>query len=494
MIAWNRIVASWNDTLLNILSVATQPTSLGLGPPPVARSLAIIYTSAYDAWAAYNAFANPVYLNSPSRQPPPTYGDNQKKGIAISYAIYTAAVDLFPDPVLKAMLDAKMSSLGLSLVPAAGDPEAANGVQAATAVLSNRRGPVADDGSNQANNYADTTGFVPPNPAALVTAASSRNGTPFPSLWQPLTYFNPPSDRLRTPGFITPQWGSLPTFAADTGTLVAALPPPAKATEERYISQARHVMAIQANLTPRQKVIAEYWADGPKSVLPPGHWCSFSAFVSERADSFSNYKPQSLDQDVVLFFAVANAVFDASIVCWAAKLNFVSARPVTAIRWLFAGHIVQGWLGPDGGMGPIAGEMWRPFQKDTFPTPPFPEYVSGHSAFSMAAAVVLQAVTGSNRFGGGFLHTGPLVAEPNIPQANVSLHWATFTEAALEAGESRLFGGIHFHEGNVQGLRLGQAVGIAVWNRVVNLLADPARKSISTSDVSEFGVIAQASS
>lgn len=66
-------------------------------------------------------------------------------------------------------------------------------------------------------------------------------------------------------------------------TLVTALPPPARATEQRYIDQARHVMAIQENLTLRQKVIAEYWADGPKSWLPPGHWCSFALFVSERA-------------------------------------------------------------------------------------------------------------------------------------------------------------------------------------------------------------------
>lgn len=88
-----------------------------------------------------------------------------------------------------------------------------------------------------------------------------------------------------------------------------------------------------------------------------------------------------------MFFTVANAVFDASIVCWAAKLAFVSVCPVTAVRWLFAGHTVQGWLGPDGGIGSIPGETWRPFQKDTFPTPPFPEYVSGHSTFSMAAAI-----------------------------------------------------------------------------------------------------------
>ncbi len=81
----------------------------------------------------------------------------------------------------------------------------------------------------------------------------------------------------------------------------------------------------------------------------------------------------------------------------------------------------------------------------------------------MAAATVLKAFTGSDEFGGVFIQTAPLVAEPEPILVPVVLEWPTFTSAAIEAGESRLFGGIHFHEGNVEGLELGRKVGEAAW-------------------------------
>lgn len=81
----------------------------------------------------------------------------------------------------------------------------------------------------------------------------------------------------------------------------------------------------------------------------------------------------------------------------------------------------------------------------------------------MAAATVLKAFTGSDEFGGVFIQTAPLVAEPEPILVPVVLEWQTFTTAAIEAGESRLFGGIHFHEGNVEGLELGRKVGEAAW-------------------------------
>lgn len=100
------------------------------------------------------------------------------------------------------------------------------------------------------------------------------------------------------------------------------------------------------------------------------------------------------------------------------------------------------------------GENWRTFQVNTFPTPPFAEYVSGHSGFSMEAATVLKLFTGSDNFGYFYMQTKPLAAEPTEGVVGISMRWKTFTEAALYAGESRLYGGIHFYEGNVAGLEL----------------------------------------
>ena len=109
------------------------------------------------------------------------------------------------------------------------------------------------------------------------------------------------------------------------------------------------------------------------------------------------------------------------------------------------------------------------FQADTFPTPPFAEFTSGHSAFSMAAAVVLRRFTGSDVFGASYTQPGPLRAEPSEQVGGIVMSWPTFTAAAQEAGESRLYGGIHFYEGNVVGLDLGRRCGDAAYARAQDL-------------------------
>lgn len=101
----------------------------------------------------------------------------------------------------------------------------------------------------------------------------------------------------------------------------------------------------------------------------------------------------------------------------------------------------------------------------TFPTPPFSEYTSGHSAFSMAAAKVLKQFTGSDRFGFYCVQNTPLRADPSEPTAGVVLSWATFSGAATQACESRLYGGIHFYAGNVVGLDIGRKCGSGAYAR-----------------------------
>jgi hypothetical protein len=143
-----------------------------------------------------------------------------------------------------------------------------------------------------------------------------------------------------------------------------------------------------------------------------------------------------------------------------AKLTYDFWRPVSAIRYWKNGQTIRGWGGPGAGTVDMPGETWRPYQPSWFPTPPFQEYTSGHSAFSAAAAEVLSLFTGSDRFGMKVtIPAASLHAEPSLPSSPTTLRWRTFTDAADEAGMSRRYGGIHFREGDEVGRDIGRKVG-----------------------------------
>jgi len=319
-----------------------------------------------------------------------------------------------------------------------------------------------DDGANQLGNlnssgdiYADYTGYAPVNPPILVTTASSLSDIPHPDRWQPLGYLDG-GGALRIPPFIAPHWEKVRPFALTSASQFRPSPP-ATLTSQACLDQAKHVIIVQEKLQVKHKVTAEYWADGPNSELPPGHWELFAKFVSGR-------DAHTLDSDVKMFFALANAIHDAAIASWECKRYYDYVRPVTAIRHLFRGKRIKGWDGLT--VVRIPGEAWRPYQVPSFPTPPFPEFISGHSAFSMAGAQALKSFTRSDVFGDSYTQAVVLRVEPALAAAiGVVLNWATFTEAALEAGESRLYGGIHFYEGNVAGLELGRKVGAQAFEK-----------------------------
>lgn len=470
-------IAPWTTVVLDVLTIATQPAgstsgALGLGPPPVARILALIYTAGYQAWAAYTKNAHQPEPGGPAFTPTI---DNAVKARATSYAIYTACKHVFrsdQSPIVQQKLDAELVRQQPNTAIDAG---AQTGIDAANAVIASRDA----DGSNWQNLYAPPAGnFVPKNPPVAVFNPTFRRDIPFPSSWQELTYLDKVTGLPKTPHFITPHWKDVKSFALQNGAQFRPAKGPATVAEERYVDQARHVLTVQQNLTFRQKVIAEYWADGPKSWLPPGHWCDQARMFVEQAG-------YTLDQNAMLFFTMTNAVFDVSITTWEAKLFYNSVRPITAIRWLFNGHKIEAWV-PTGGNALIDGEIWRPFQKDTFPTPPFPEFTSGHSAFSMAAATVLRAFAKSDTFNGSYTRPAvPLAAEPDVPVTDsITLNWVTFTEAALEAGESRIFGGIHFHEGNIVGLEMGRLVGENTWRKANTLF--PPNSGHTANDAADF--------
>jgi hypothetical protein len=480
------IVARWNQAAL----VAIRHTHPG--PPMVARMLAILHTCIYDAWAAYDTVAVGTRLGGFLRRPASERTPNNKRK-AISYAAYRALVDLFPGPFEVARFDALMTDLGYPPGDMSTNPSTPTGVGnlAARAVIAFRHG----DGANQLGDlhpgfYSDYTGYVPVNTPDTINDCTR---------WQPLR-FRPAGDTGEVVGtdtdpchssappfvpppilppkvqdYIAPHWGLVTPFALLAGSQFRPAGP-ARLSEAEYRTQAEQVLAYSYNLTDEQKVIAEYWADGPASELPPGHWCLFGQCVSRRDG-------HDLDADVRMFFALTNAIFDASVACWDAKRAYDYVRPITAIHCLFNGKTVNAWRGPYLGHGPIAGQDWQPYQAASVVTPPFPEYVSGHSTFSAAGAEILKRFTGSDDFGGSHLQpAGTSRVEPKVsgkssfvPATDATLYWATFSDAADQAGISRRYGGIHFDEGDVVGRSMGRALAVQAWDKAKAYVSPPVR-------------------
>jgi hypothetical protein len=382
------IVVRWNAQVLEALPHST------IGPPMAARALAIVHTCMYDAWAAYDPLAagtrhggrprRPVSERTPSNKTP-SNKTAANKTEAMSYAAHRAAVDLFPGR--RAQFDAFMISLGFDpdIEPSDTTSPAGVGVTACAAVLAYRHA----DASNQTamlipglapgltpgltpGPYADWTRYRPANAPMVVARPMDKATVIDPDRWQPLTYPDK-TGRVNTPPYLAPHWGHVRPFALPSGSIYRPLGPPRYGSAE-YARQAEELLIISANLTDRQKASAEYWADGPGSETPPGHWCLFAQFMSRRSN-------HDLDQDVKMFFAVTNAVMDAGIAAWNSKRTFDSVRPITAIRYLYHGKQVRAWAGPGRGTQVIDGATWTPYQPTWFPTPPFPEYVSGHSTF-----------------------------------------------------------------------------------------------------------------
>jgi hypothetical protein len=300
------IVIQWNMAALQGVRDSK------IGPPMVARALAIVHTCIYDAWAAYDERALGTQFGGKLRQPPSQRRIFNEEE-AISFAAYRAVVDLFPADKTT-IFDPLMASLGYDPNNKSTDTSTPSGVGnvACAAVLNFRH----NDGSNQLGNmtpsgaaYADYTGYVPVNPPSIVpvnpvTVVDVNH-------WQPLQYFDP-TGAFVTPKFLAAHWYKVTPFAMtspDQFRSIIGESGPALLGSATFMKQAQDLIALSANLTDKQKVIAEYWKDGPKSETPPGHWNLFAQFVSAR-------DRHDLDEDVKMFFALTNAIFDGSILCW----------------------------------------------------------------------------------------------------------------------------------------------------------------------------------
>jgi len=443
----DNVILKWDEELLQ--TIRANPASTG--PTVTARAIGVLHTATYDAWAAYDGVANGTRLKGTLRRPPAerTVANKSK---AISFAAYRTLTWLFP--ARQADFAAQMSELGYALDDRS--TPATVGNRAADAVIAFR----SSDGSNQANGYADTTGYTPVNTWDRVNDRWR---------WQPLCVPDPGPGATTCTGSVqrplTPHWRHVTPFAL-TRYSQYHVPGPARLANGQYDpAEVTELYEGSVDLTDVEKVRAEYWADGPRSEFPPGHWALFAQALSRR-------RGHSVDTDAKLFFALGNALLDASIAAWHQKYVHDFVRPQTAIREQYRGQTVRSWLGPYRGWGEVPGDQWRPYQSPAVVTPGFPEYVSGHSTFSAAAAYVLRGFTGSDVLNASVtIPAGSSLFEPRTdtqrgtPANDVTLTWPTLTSAADDAGLSRRNGGIHFESGDVHGRSLGQAVGGGAWAR-----------------------------
>ena len=467
------------------------------GPTVASRAYSLMHTAIFDAWAAYDPTAIATTFGDDWQRPNAENTDANKHK-AMSYAAYEVVSDLFPGEIR--IFDRLMADFDYDLDPTTiSDLTTPEGIgkYAADSILKSHY----DDGSNQLGNnlkgdlgvpYSDISGYEYTN--------LNEHQIVDLDLWTPENVAVDEEPVLQQ--FLTPHWGDVTPFAEESGELLLPPPEPFLLVEgttdleaqtitlengttvdidkslvgsiinPEFIAQAEEVVDYSANLTDEQKLIAEFWEDGGGTSFPPGTWMTFGQYVSARDD-------HTLDEDAQLFFMLGNAVCDAGIATWQAKSSYNYARPVRTIRELgklgligeydesLDGYAINAWQPGRGTQKILATDFVTYQTPGSHPSPPFAEYTSGHSAFSAAAASILKLATGSDEFGASVtFEPGSSRFEPLLtPVEEVTLKWSTFKEAADEAGLSRLYGGIHFTDGDLNGRWLGEQVGAAVYDQ-----------------------------
>jgi hypothetical protein len=441
------LTLQWNQLILD--AIKHTKTS----PPLAARALAMVHTAMYDAWSVYDecAISTTTALYIKVLDEKLCTKDNRRK--AFSYAAYRVLMELFwlpLPPKYKTLFRDFMCELGYNPDDTTLEIDTPQGIGnlVAKLVIECRAGDGANPyGTLHAPSWSDYTDYKPVNTWDKVNDLNH---------WQPLRKEIAPGE-YSIQNFLVSHWGLVKAFAL-THNWQFRPELPYKKHLVQFKEQAKEVLAISAGLTDKQKAIAEYWADGVGTYTPPGHWCEIAQFVA------INKKYHNSDC-IKLFFALCNGLLDSAIACWECKHQYDFVRPITAIRELYRDKEVQAWGGPHKGTQTIKGENWQPY----IATPPFPEHVSGHSTFSRSAAVILKCFTGSDDFGGcTIIEKGcSEIEKGTTPKQDVTLEWPSFSEAAEQAGMSRLYGGIHFMKGNADGQKLGENIGKCVWEKAM---------------------------
>jgi RHS repeat-associated protein len=412
-VAPNNVVLEWNAIALGVLQ--RDPYT----PPPMfSRNLAMVQAAVYDAVNAVSQRYSVYKVDI-----------NAAVGTSEEAAAASAAARILSKlyPSQQALLNAALTRTLSTITDGAGKTA----------------------GIELGNNVADQI-FAWRSTDGAKTQVPYQNSTEI-GKWQPsLPNFG---------GALYPQWPLLKPYALDTGSQFRPNGLPSLNSAE-YTAAYNEVSQLGArNSTVRtadQTQIAQFWSDGSGTYTPVGHW-------NQIAGTVASVKGTSIIETARLFAQLDVALADAGIAAWDSKYTYNSWRPITAIRD----------AGLDGNANTTADPNWQPL----IDTPPFPEYVSGHSTFSAAAAAVL-----GKTFGDSFQFQSGSVTLPGTSRS-----FTSFTGAAAEAGQSRIYGGIHFQFSNRDGLTLGKSIGDYVADR---FLIDETKGAIGVKlslDTAAFG-------
>lgn len=582
--ATESIARTWNEQLLT--SIRND-----LARPPIqARNLFHVSVAMYDAWAAYDVEQQPYFFQEKISAKDVAAARRE----SISYAAYRMMKHRFavsPNYVatISPALDARMVALGFdpSITTTVGNTPAAVGNRIAALVIQQ----TFNDGSREQFNYAKDPATYPDVNPPLVVALPFNPTVVDPSRYQPLSlsFFVDQNGIVIPGGFpakIAPFWGSVTPFGLQPSDMdptrpgVYFNPAPAPTlngpADATYRDGHEQVVVKSAWLTPDDGVmidispaamgnnplgadtgtgralnpvtglpyapnvvkrgdwarcLAEFWADGPTSSTPPGHWNEIANVVSshpsfERRWGGTGPELDELEWDVKVYVALNGALHDAAICAWGLKGYYDAARPITAIRTmvergqctnpklpsynvngihLIPGYIelitaattapgqrhedlagyegqiaVKSWPGAPAvpatqytGVRWMLGGEWVPYQRPTFVSPPFAGYVSGHSTYSRTAAEVMTRITGTEYFPGGMgiftcTQNQFLVFEDG-PSQTFDFQWATYYDAADNSGQSRILGGIHPYFDDYPGREIGSQTGIKAFARAEQL-------------------------
>jgi hypothetical protein len=434
-------------------------------PTILSRTMAIVLTSMYDAWAAYDDKAVGTRLGGSLRRPPAERTQVNKEK-AIAYSAYRSLLFVYAEDA--DWIREQMHSKGFDPDNNSTDATTPEGVGnvAAAAVLEYRR----HDGANQLGDevggngkpYSDYTYYRPRNTPENIVDKTT---------WFPIPFSDGKGGTI-APGFLTAQWYRIKPFALQRSDQFRPAAPPAYGSDELK-KELDEAISVNANLTLEQKATVEFMRDGPRSTGQSGHWLQFAQDLSRR-DHYN------LDQDVKLFFSVGNIVMDAFISCWETKRYYDTGRPYWWARIYYTGQNIRGWLGPGKGVGAIPGEEWRPYSPATFVTPPFPGYTSGHATASGAASTILELFSGSDNYGAVEIRNAGELTEAefptsqmqavdgtpatNVPESKeIRLPLPTFSGTAEMAAASRLWGGYHIRIDNEVGLKMGRSIAAYSW-------------------------------
>lgn len=434
-------VTLWNKAAIEAVQ------SSGSSDLVTSRALAVVHRAMYDAWTAYDPLALGVRLDTPELRRPAAEHNDGNKSDAVSYAAYRTLSDLFPGE--EARFRAVMDTLNLDPAPSTPDEgsPAALGLLAADLELRHAH----DDGANQLGDrspgaYSDYSAYTPPNPADRLIDLRrhqpilGRNGKPalFGGAHWPLIR---PFALYRASEF---RPASAPALTYDDWELRAL---------------AQDIIDVNAELTDRDKAIAEFWTLGNGTPTPPGQFHLLAQHISDT-------RGHGIDQDIKMFFILGNALHDTAIAKIEAKMHFLTARPETLIRALFAGEKILAWGGRGRGAEIVDGEDFKPYR----PTAAAPEHVSGHSAFGYAGAEAIRLATGSDRLNYTVVVKAGSFAFDDGPAEDVVLAMETLTEASRDIALSGIYGQAHFTTGDQMGRLLGRAVAQKVYAHAMRFI------------------------